>query len=105
MNTAARSLRFHPEAERDAEGARAWYAERSAIAARAFLTELIVSMEAVREGPERWPRYLSGTRRHHFPRFPFSLIYSVSDEVVTVVAVAHHRRRPGYWLERHRMTS
>jgi toxin ParE1/3/4 len=97
---AARNVEFHPEARRDSEGAHGWYAKRSVFAARAFLTELVASVEAVREAPMRWGQYLAGTRRYHFPRFPFSLIYRVSDETIIVLAVAHHRRKPRYWRSR-----
>jgi plasmid stabilization system protein ParE len=44
---------------------------------------------------------LAGTRRYVFPRYPFSLIYRVAHGVMTVVAVAHQRRKPGCWVERH----
>lgn len=97
---AASSVRFHPEARRDSEGARGWYAERSILASRAFLTELIASVETVREAPERWGQYLAGTRRYYFPKFPFSLIYRLSGDTITVVAVVHHRKKPGYWRKR-----
>lgn len=33
-------------------------------------------------------------------RFPFALPYLVLEELVVVLAVAHVRRRPGYWLQR-----
>jgi toxin ParE1/3/4 len=33
-------------------------------------------------------------------RFPFTLIYAPSSHVLYVLAVAHDRRRPGYWLSR-----
>jgi len=36
------------------------------------------------------------------PRFPYIVFYVVDDEEVEVVAVAHGRRRPGYWLPRDR---
>ena len=32
-----------------------------------------------------------------FRHFPYSIIYQVNAEFVTVRAVAHQRRRPGYW--------
>lgn len=93
-------LEFLAAAEADAAGAQQWYAERSALAARAFLSELSEAVERVGEAPERWPGYLAGTRRYLFPNFPFSLIYRVSPDRITVVAVAHHRRKPGYWQAR-----
>lgn len=94
-------LEFHPGAEADATEAQFWYAERSAIAARAFLTELTASVERVAQAPKAWPLYLAGTRRYFFPTFPFSLVYRVTENTLTVVAVAHHRRKPGYWSSRH----
>jgi len=32
--------------------------------------------------------------------FPFSVVYRASEIELLVVAVAPHRRRPGYWLQR-----
>jgi hypothetical protein len=32
--------------------------------------------------------------------FPYRIVYFVKDEVLTIVAVAHAKRRPGYWRER-----
>jgi plasmid stabilization system protein ParE len=77
-----------------------WYAERSPIAARAFATEVNTCVERVGEAPNRWPCYLGGTRRYLFPHFPFSLVYRVRNGEIEIVAVAHHRRRPGYWRSR-----
>jgi hypothetical protein len=34
------------------------------------------------------------------PRFPFSLVYRVLESEVEVLAVAHGKRRPGYWRSR-----
>jgi hypothetical protein len=33
-------------------------------------------------------------------RYPFSIIYRIEVERVLIVAVAHERRRPGYWKTR-----
>ena len=33
-------------------------------------------------------------------RFPFSVIYSVEVDRIWIIAVAHQRRRPGYWRGR-----
>lgn len=39
-------------------------------------------------------------RRFPLRRFPFGLIFRVDGERLRIVAVAHRRRRPGYWRER-----
>ena len=78
----------------------AWYADRNARAAAGFLSELEHAMDRVREAPERWPRVAGQARRYVFPRFPFSLVYRVTPNMIEVIAVAHHRRKPGYWESR-----
>ena len=93
-------LRFHPAAEKEVLTSAAWYAERSPVAGQAFLLELDLVVEQILEAPERWPLPLHRTRRIIFPRFPFSVFYRVSADVVEIIAVAHQSRRPGYWRSR-----
>ncbi|PYQ28370.1 MAG: hypothetical protein DMF56_16300 [Acidobacteria bacterium] len=57
-------------------------------------------MEKVIEAPAQWPSYLAGTRRYVFPTYPYSLVYFLDDNVIRIVAVAHEKRRPGYWRKR-----
>ena len=52
------------------------------------------------ERPDAWPSYFANTQRVLLRRFPFFLVYRVRDERVEIVAVAHARRRPGYWRRR-----
>ncbi len=95
-----RAIDFHPKALQEAEAARDWYAERSPVASRAFVIELTHAVEQVAESPEMWPQYDLDTRRYVFPRFPFSLIYRIVEEGIEIVAVAHAKRKPGYWKGR-----
>ena len=91
---------FHPDAVEEAQAARQWYLVRSQSAADSFLAELDLGIEAISQAPERWTLFKYGTRRYLFHRFPFQLIYRVVDKRIQVVAVAHGRRRPGYWKSR-----
>jgi len=46
-------------------------------------------------------RRLSGNvRRWPLHQFPYALIYQVRQDSVLIVAVAHFRRKPGYWRKR-----
>src|SRR5689334_1201801 len=93
-------LRFFEQASEEAEEARHWYGERSEQAEAAFLNDLDHALTLVLHAPERWPKYIAGTRRYVFPTFPYSLIYFREDQTIHVVAIAHGRRRPGYWRKR-----
>lgn len=39
-------------------------------------------------------------RRAMFKVFHFDLVYGEVDGLVQILAIAHHRRQPGYWVAR-----
>ncbi len=41
-----------------------------------------------------------GAKRLILQRFPFSIVTIANSQAITVVAFAHHSRKPGYWHER-----
>ena len=95
-----RPVEFHPEAIAEARTAFEWYRQWSEGAAAAFLTELDQAVEHIAETHGRWPFYLQGTRRFLLRKFPFTIIYREVGETIQLVAVAHGRRKPGYWKDR-----
>ena len=94
------SVDLHPDAVAEARAAFLWYSEHNPSAARAFIGALDHAISAIRDNPQRWPRHLHGTRKYPLRRFPYGVIYLVTDATIQVVAVAHGRRRPGYWKTR-----
>jgi plasmid stabilization system protein ParE len=57
-------------------------------------------LETISKAPQHWPKYLHGTRRFVLHRFPFAVIYLDDPDRVTIIAVAHSKRKPGYWKHR-----
>ncbi|MDA0806829.1 MAG: type II toxin-antitoxin system RelE/ParE family toxin [Planctomycetota bacterium] len=93
-------IRFHPAAVEEATAARRWYFERSRSAASAFDESLALAMQQVADHPNRWAKHLHGTRHIVLQKFPYVVVYRVLESVVEIVAVAHEKRRPGYWKSR-----
>ena len=93
-------VEVHPEAVAEAEAAKLWYEARSHKAAHGFLAELDRAIEQISNAPDRWPNYLHGTRRFLLRRYPFSIVYRQVGNSIDLVAVAHARRKPGYWASR-----
>ena len=89
-------VEFHPAALREAEKAQAWYEERSLLTGLAFLRELSAAIERICKSPARYPVALAGTRRILLDRFPFAVHYRFRSNTLTVIAVAHQKRWPGY---------
>lgn len=72
----------------------------SAALGSAFLDELQRSIELLLINPELG-RTLRGRNRHSpLRRFPYRIIYQIDGGELKVLAIAHHRRRPGYWAKR-----
>jgi len=91
---------FHPLAADEAEAAERWYRNRNETAATRFRRELDRAVGLIAERPDAAPPYVGNTRRFLLRRFPFFVVYRVFSQHVQVVAVAHARRRPHYWLQR-----
>ncbi len=100
-------VRFDPAAVDEAQAARDWYDDASPGLGADFVDELWQTIEQVQRWPVLAPRLevegASGeARRAPLRRFPFGVIYVALDDTLWVVAVAHARRRPGYWQDRAR---
>ena len=95
-----RELEYLDEAIEEAETAARWYAERSSAAAEGFAEEIDAAIAAIEHTPDAWTRYDHGTRHYLLRRYPFSVVYRVEAVRILIVAVAHGRRRPGYWEPR-----
>lgn len=92
-------VRFHRAAQAELERAVAWYEERNPDVAKRFVVEVRHKAKVIAEAPDRWPIVRGKTRRLTLEGFPFTLLYRhrAAEGSVWIVAVAHHRRRPGYW--------
>jgi plasmid stabilization system protein ParE len=94
------SLRIHPAALDEAEAALAWYGMRSSKAAEAFLVELNRMVVQISQHPGQYPLSEFKTRKAVLQRFPYVIVFREGTEGIEIVAVAHGRRRPGYWRDR-----
>lgn len=90
-------VEFAPAAEADIADAFAWYRERNATAADAFRAAVFDAIDRISLAPLSRPEDDNGNRNRVLSRFPYSVIYELLGNTVTVLAVAHHRRSPGYW--------
>lgn len=99
---AERSFRLLAEASAELDEALEWYVERNPHAAARFLTELEAALSVVAEWPlgsQRIEGY-EAVHRCALRTYPFDVVYRVTERTIDVVAVAHHKRAPGYWRGR-----
>jgi hypothetical protein len=89
-----------PQAVDEGREARAFYLSKSVAVEELFRLEIERAITLIRDHPETWPIYILGTRRFVLPRFPYSLVYKTDGPHSLIVAIAHAKRKPGYWTSR-----
>lgn len=100
------NIRFLAEARADVGTSRAWYETHAGVRiGDEFAADVGHAVERIVLHPESSPLWPGrpgriGVLRALLTRFPFAIGYLLDDETVSTIAVAHFRRRPGYWLRR-----
>lgn len=92
---------IHREAEIEFYNAVTYYEEQSDGLGIEFALEVFSTISQIVEHPFSWPRLSGKLRRCFCKRFPYSLVYEIIDEEnLTILAIAHSSRKPGYWKDR-----
>jgi toxin ParE1/3/4 len=94
------SLASHPAAKREQYAATIWYAEQNPKVAIDFVRDLDAMYARIATNPLQFPLHLRGTRKAILSRFPYSIVFRELPDVIQILAVAHAKRRPGYWKSR-----
>jgi len=94
------NVRFLTLAQQEIDEAVVWFNEQVDGAGLDFLDELDRVVRLVKSYPFASTKLDQDIRRCLFARFPYSLIYGVEEQTIVVIAVAHSRRAPRYWMDR-----
>lgn len=93
------------EAVAELTDAAVWYESRRPGLARQFLQAFETVLRLIESRPSSFPRLLDtspelNVRRALLPRFPYASVFLELPSEIRIVAIAHVKRRPGYWLNR-----
>jgi plasmid stabilization system protein ParE len=95
------TLEFHPAARDELLAAVDYYEAALPGLGRRFRDAVehatAVVLAHVEAGVRRGP---PDVRRLVVVGFPYDVVYRRRGDVIQVLALAHHRRRPGYWRQR-----
>lgn len=94
------NVRFLTLAQQEVDEAVVWFDERVEGKGIVFLDELDRVVRLVKAYPLASTEIEPEIRKCLFARFPYSLIYGIEDDTIVVIAVAHARRSPRYWIDR-----
>jgi plasmid stabilization system protein ParE len=92
--------RFHPEAAAEFDEAAQFYESAQAGLGRAFEQEVERAVDRISAFPESATPLGSRVRAAIVRNFPFWVVYRASASEILILAIAHQRRRAGYWRRR-----
>jgi plasmid stabilization system protein ParE len=96
-----KGVRFNQLAERELADAIEYYEEQKSGLGSEFLEEVRHAVLFLAKYPEAAPRVRGSIRRFVLPRFSYALLYRpLAMGRVRILAVAHHKRKPDYWVKR-----
>lgn len=100
-----KSVSLSPEAVQELSEAVSWYETRQPGLAIRFLQEIDQAQQAIQSRPQSFPRLANmavdlAIRRALLPRFPYALVFFELPTEIRVLAIAHAKRHPDYWLNR-----
>jgi toxin ParE1/3/4 len=88
---------FHPEARLELSEAVEYYEQCVPGLGADLRKEVELAAQKICDAPLRWPPHSKRTRRFLIHRFPYLVIFLELADKILIVAVAHGKRRPGYW--------
>lgn len=94
------AYRYLPSSREELNETAAFYEARVTGLGAAFLDDVDHAVETVRDNPLIGGAVGRGFRKMVLRRFPYSVIYVHRDDEIVVVAIAHQRKRPGFWRGR-----
>lgn len=69
-----------------------------------FAREVFLAIQNIIAFPQAWAPFSTNTRRCLINRFPYGVIYQITDGEILIIAVMHLTREPGYWEKREKET-
>lgn len=98
-------VRFEDEADAEYRLAGRWYEERREHLGIEFFDAVDATVDRIVAMPQAGtlvPRMPvdSPVRRRAVPRFPYHVVYLETSAEIRILAIAHDRRKPGYWTSR-----
>lgn len=66
-----------------------------------FHHEVKKAVQRISQYPTAWSVESGEIRKCLLHKFPFKLLYSIENDCILIIAVAHQHRKPDYWIDRY----
>ncbi|MBW7898248.1 Plasmid stabilization system protein [Candidatus Brocadiaceae bacterium B188] len=87
-------------AKLELEDATAFYELEYLGLGKRFKQEVKKSIKRIIEYPKACSIERGDVRKCLLHKFPYKILYSIEDDHILIIAIAHLHRKPDYWIER-----
>jgi plasmid stabilization system protein ParE len=94
------SVVFDPDARAEFLEAVQYYEDCQAGLGRRFRMTVEAAVKCIAETPFRYRVLHAPFRRYLLTNFPYAIIYCIEPGNILIIAVAHTKRKPEYWIKR-----
>ncbi|MBI4289839.1 MAG: type II toxin-antitoxin system RelE/ParE family toxin [Chloroflexi bacterium] len=91
---------FTRYAKQELEDAVRYYELEYSGLGKRFKEEVERAAIRIAEYPQAWSVDRGDVRKCLLHKFPYKLLYSIEEDHILVIAIAHQHRKPDYWIGR-----
>ena len=93
-------IEFLPEAKAELDDAVGYYELQVKGLGDTFKSVARSTVKRVATFPTAWTEIKPSIRRCIIHKFPYNVLYSIEEDCILIIAIAHHHRNPNYWTNR-----
>lgn len=94
------NILFLELAEQEFYDSQDYYEEQQLNLGVRFKKEIYSTLKRIQKFPNMYVKVRNDVRKCVVNKFPFNVLYSIEEDHILIIAVAHHHRRPDYWVDR-----
>ena len=96
----SKPVEYLPDALLDLAESAAWYEEKQAGLGARLHDAVQLTVKKLQRYPQLGAPRPRNSRKWRVTRFPYSVVYRETTEMIFIIAIAHAKRREDYWVSR-----
>ena len=93
-------IEFLPPAKSELDDAVKYYNLQAKGLGDRYKQEAKETINRISVFPTAWQEVKPEIRRCIMHKFPYNIYYSIQDDIILILAIAHQHRKPDYWIGR-----